>query len=206
MTWLGRIVILIILGSAIWLFTHTIHEFLAPVEPVKTGVMVLEGFVNDLSVEEAFKVFQDENYKLMLITGKKRMKGSHLDFYKNDGTYTAATLDSLGMDMAKLVVVEMDEDIFKDRTYYSAVAVNNWIQKNHPEITSLNLITLGCHGRRSHYLFEKALGDEIKVGIISLPNQGFNADKWWRSSYGFRQVMQETIAWVYAKFFFFPTS
>lgn len=204
LTWPGRIIMLLVLIGIIWLYTATIHGFLAPDEPVKASVMVLEGFVPDYTVEEAFRIFRRDNYERMLVTGKKREKGSFLDFYKNDGTYTAASLDSLGMDMTKVVVIEADKDLTKDRTYYSAVKVKDWIKKNHPEIASLNLITIGCHGRRSHYLFQKAFGDEIEVGIISLPNNSYEPGSWWKSSHGFRQVIQETIAWVYAKFFFFP--
>lgn len=206
LTWPGRMVFILLVLFGVVLYAQTIHGFLAPIEPVNATVMVMEGFVPDYTVEEAFRIFRQENYELMLITGKKREKGSFLDFYENDGIFTAAILDSLGMDMTKVVVVEADEDITKDRTYYSAMKVKTWIEKNYPEISALNLLTIGCHGRRSHYLFQKACGDDIDIGIISLPNKSYLPGEWWKTSHGFRQVMQESIAWVYAKFFFFPAS
>jgi hypothetical protein len=48
------------------------------------------------------------------------------------------------------------------------------------------------------------LGPGVKVGIISEPNPDYDAAHWWRSSAGVREVIDESIAYVYAKFFFWP--
>jgi hypothetical protein len=42
------------------------------------------------------------------------------------------------------------------------------------------------------------------VGIISVPDPDYDASHWWRSSDGVREVLDEGIAYIYAKFFFWP--
>jgi hypothetical protein len=138
----------------------------------------------------------------MLITGKKRQKGSHLDQYTNDGDYSAATLEKLGFDPDKICVIVVEDDITKDRTYASAKAVYNWICENGKTGKSFNLVTYDCHSRRSRLLFRKAFRSEINFGVIAVENRAYNPGTWWLSSTGFREVVQETIAWFYARFFF----
>ena len=50
----------------------------------------------------------------------------------------------------------------------------------------------------------KAFGPRISVGIISVPNPQYDPEHWWRSSEGVRDVLGESVAWVYARFFFWP--
>ncbi|MGZ5507333.1 MAG: hypothetical protein ACXWKH_13220, partial [Limisphaerales bacterium] len=53
-------------------------------------------------------------------------------------------------------------------------------------------------------LVREAFGNDVKVGIISVPSPDYDADHWWRYSEGVREVLDETIAYIYAKFFFWP--
>ena len=53
-------------------------------------------------------------------------------------------------------------------------------------------------------LFQKALGDGIKVGIIAVPNPDYDPKYWWRYSDGVREVIGESIAYIYARLFFWP--
>lgn len=202
-TWLGNMLKLIILFLIAFVFAKTIHPFLAENKPVKSKIMVLEGFVPDYAVEQAKDIFIKDNYNIMLITGKKRVKGSHLAMYENDGEFSAATLDHLGFDMAKVTVIPVEHTVTKDRTYESGKAVMASLA-HLSNVTSFNLVSIGCHGRRSRYLFEMSDNLDYNIGIISIENQGYNPNTWWQTSVGFRDVMQETIAWVYARFFFYP--
>jgi len=68
----------------------------------------------------------------------------------------------------------------------------------------VNLVTTGPHARRSRLLFEKALGRDFTVGVLSVPGRDFDAQHWWRSSQGVRVVTGEMIAYCYVRFFFRP--
>jgi hypothetical protein len=204
LTWFGRLMVLILILLAGFIYSQGIYSFLAQNKPVMADILVVEGFIPDYALMEAKEIFYRDNYRQMIITGKVRIKGSQLDQYENDGLYSAATLVKTGFEESKISVVALDKDIRKDRTYCSALAVKEWLIKNNPETASVNLLTIGCHARRSRMLFERAFDDSIDVGVIAVRNQLYDPGSWWRSSAGFREVTEETITWLYALLFFKP--
>ena len=68
----------------------------------------------------------------------------------------------------------------------------------------LDLATLGPHARRSRLLYEKAFGPQVKIGIVALVNREYDPAHWWRTSEGVREVIGEGIAYMYARFLFWP--
>lgn len=200
----GKVIQLLVLLLIIFIFVKTIHPFLAQNNSIDSKILVVEGFISDYALIESIQLFQNGGYDQMIITGKERMKGYYLDKYKNDGEFSAATLIKLGFDSTLLNVVAIKSDIQKDRTYATALNVKDWLISNNKQQHSINLVTVGCHARRSRYLFEKAFGKDYNIGIIAIKNQQYDQKKWWKSSHGFREVSKEFIAWIYARFFFFP--
>lgn len=204
LTWRGRLLLLTLLFFGLWVYAKTIVPFLSPNKPAGAGLLVVEGFLPDYALEESMNIFHSGGYEHMLVTGKKREKGAHLDQYENDGEYSAASLIRMGFRNENLSVVATDDDVTKDRTYQSALVVRDWIRENRPGTGSVDLVSMGTHSRRSRLLFEKAFDDDTDIGIISLTNRSYDPQKWWQSSHGFREVNKETIAWIYARFFFWP--
>jgi uncharacterized SAM-binding protein YcdF (DUF218 family) len=92
----------------------------------------------------------------------------------------------------------------RDRTYSSAVALRDWFQGHHLSVQGINVVTEDVHARRTRLLFQEALGKDVTVGIIAVPNPDYDSAHWWRYSEGVRDVLAEAIAYVYAKFFFYP--
>lgn len=204
-TWFGKLLKMIFLLLVVFISIIRIHPFLAQQKPVQAKIMVVEGFIPDYALEESIKIFQDGGYELMIITGKKRLKGWKLDPYENDGLYSAATLVRMGFDDSKIKVIALENDVKKDRTYASAKAVRKWFDKSGKNYKKLDLVSISCHARRSRILFDMAFGEEADIGIIAIENVTYNPKRWWKSSSGFREVIEETIAWIYARFFSYPT-
>ena len=63
---------------------------------------------------------------------------------------------------------------------------------------------MGPHARRTRLLFQEAFGSKVAVGVIAVPDDAYDPRHWWRSSEGVRDVVGEAIAYVYARFFFYP--
>jgi hypothetical protein len=51
-------------------------------------------------------------------------------------------------------------------------------------------------------LFQRALGKGVTVGVTSVTDREYDPERWWQSSSGVRDVLGETLAYVYARFFF----
>ncbi len=202
LTWFGKLLFLLALLIVVLIYVFNIHSFLAETNPVNGDILVVEGFIPDYAIEESKAIFEKGGYKLLVVTGKPFEKGYHLSSYKNSGESSAATLLKLGMDAKHIRVVSITDYHKRDRTYATAISLKQWISGSGLHIKSFDLVTTDCHARRSRYLFQKAFGDEMEVGIIAITDREYDPDIWWKSSRGFRTVIQETIAWWYARFLF----
>ena len=82
------------------------------------------------------------------------------------------------------------------------MALREWFRANDFHPRTVNVVTEGAHARRTRLLFQKALGDETRVGVISIRSPDYDGERWWRYSEGLKEVLPEAIAYVYAKVFF----
>lgn len=180
-----------------------IHSFLAINDPLPADLLVVEGWLPDYAILAAFNEFENNDYNMLITTGEPVLYGHYLAAYRNHAEIAAATLRRMGVDSSKLVVIP-GEGVQKDRTYACARSVKLWLDKKRPAVHAINLVTLGPHARRSRLLFQKAMGNDIKVGIIAAENLSYNEENWWQGSNGVRTILSELIGYVYAKLYFFP--
>jgi hypothetical protein len=178
----------------------SIQPFLSLNQPIEAQILVLEGWLPDYALEEASEKISSTNYELVIVTGVPLERGSFLSEYK--------TYADLGR--ATLIKISKNEDIIavsappteNGRTYASALALKGWLEENSFNYNRINIISLDAHARRTRHLFKKALGDKYLVGIISIDDINYDEKKWWSTSYGFRTVVDEAIAFVYVIIFF----
>lgn len=203
LTWRGRFLLGLVLLGTLWISQLHIHSFLAITDPVPADVLVVEGWIPADTMRQAAAEFQRGGYHHLILL---RPILDDTDKYQS-GRYN-------GDFMANLLIedgVPQDEEttLFpmvaqKDRTYHSALAARQWLGQHGLSVTSLDVATLGPHARRSRLMYERAFGSDVKIGIIALANREYDPAHWWRSSEGVREVVGETIAYVYARFFFWP--
>ena len=173
LTFPGLLIVLLLLIFFIVIIFNNIYSTLSPIKPVRASILVLEGAINDHVLKAAIDEFYHNEYQLIITTGTPLEYGAVLSEYKNTATIAGKSLIKLGIDSTHLIILGTDA-IINDRTYNSAIKLKQWIRKNKPTIKSINLMSLGVHGGRSHLLFQAALGDSIQVGIISVQNQYYN--------------------------------
>ena len=179
--------------------TH-VHSFLAVTSPIKSAqALIVEGWLPDYAIEEALAEFQNGSYYQIITTGGTLGKGSYLTGYKNFAEVTAATFIKLGLETEKVVAVPTPF-VVKDRSYASAAEFYRWLSNSNLQIESINLFSLDVHTRRSWLIFKKLLNPSIKVGVIAAKTQDYDPEKWWASSQGVRTIIDEAIAYIYARF------
>ena len=79
-----------------------------------------------------------------------------------------------------------------------------WLESARVPVRAVNLYSLGAHTRRSRLLYQKAFGSRVKVGAFAHPDNSYDPKRWWASSEGFRKVLDEGIAYLYARALFHP--
>lgn len=193
-------IVMLLTVTIIILFTLAyIQPFLSSSSPIQADALVVEGWIADEAIKKAMVKFQQGNYKVLITTGSPLSKGYYLAQYKTFAELTAATFISLGFDPDKLVAIPSPK-VKIDRTAAAAITLRKWLYTNDMLIKSINLYSFDVHTRRSWLIFKTILTPDIKVGAISYPSPDYNPQYWWTSSEGFRMVISETIAYLYARF------
>jgi uncharacterized SAM-binding protein YcdF (DUF218 family) len=203
-SWYGWMVVaLMLLLGAVGL-VHTIFPFLAVTHRVDADVLVVEGWVHEYAIRTAISEFQTSHYQRVFTTGGPIAgMGGYTNDYNTSASLGAGRLKAAGLspEFVQMVPSRIND---RDRTYSAALALRNWFREHHAGVRSINVVTEDVHARRSRLLFQKAFGPGVNVGIISIPNPDYDSTHWWRYSEGVREVVSESVAYVYAKFFFWP--
>ena len=181
------------------------YPFLAITHRVDANILVVEGWVHEYAIRAAVKEFQDNHYQRVFTTGGPvEGNGGYINDFYTSASVGADLLKKRGLPDERLQMVP-SRVMDRDRTYGSAVALRNWFRDHNIVVSGIDVVTEDLHARRTRLLFQKALGDEIAVGIIAIPNPDYDAKHWWRYSEGVKEVVSETAAYLYASLFFWPS-
>jgi DUF218 domain len=202
-TWRGCLLLVLSLALLVIVTARRIHPFLAVNAPVQGEVLVVEGWAADYVLETALAEFKQNHYQEIFVTGGPLEQGAPLSEYKTYAELGAATLLKLGSTTNDVQAVPAPL-VRQDRTYTSAMTLKRWWTGHGMSPKQFNLMTVGPHARRSRLLFQKAFGNDVKIGVLAIPEKDYDPKHWWRSSAGVRAVISETVAYGYVRIFFKP--
>jgi len=191
-----------LLSAIIWVLN--VWPFLAQTRREDAKILVVEGWVRPYAIAAAVKEFQSGHYEKVFTTGGPVVgTGGYSNDFNTSASVGAELLVKSGLPSEVLQMVPSHVS-GRDRTYSSAVALREFFQTNGVAVKSFNVLTEDVHARRTRLLFQEAFGRDMKVGIIALPDPDYDPKHWWRYSEGVREVLGESIAYLYAKFLFYP--
>ncbi len=182
---------------------HSIYPFLALNRPRGGELLVVEGWIPDYSLSDLRAEFAKGKYGLLLVTGNPILKGEPLAEYKNYADLTRAILLKNGWPEDKVVAVPSSEAL-RDRTYAAARALKEWISQSTISVRSFTIYSRGAHARRTWMLFQMALKGQAEVGVIASRDLRYDEKRWWKTSEGVRDILDEMIAYLYARLLFRP--
>lgn len=204
LSWLGWLAFvsagLLIAG----LLLLNIQPFLAKTQRVNANVLVVEGWIHEYAIRSAAEEFKAGSYQKIFTTGGPVLgNGGYVNDFNTSASVGAELLKKTGVP-GEFIQMVPSHVAGRDRTYSSAVALRDWFREHTETIHSINVLTEGAHARRTQLLFQKVFGSGVAVGIISVPDPDYDAKHWWRSSEGVREILDESIAYIYARIFFHP--
>jgi hypothetical protein len=203
-TWRGWLLLVIMIVAMGNFAVRMAQPFLAVTAPLPGGPLVIEGWAPDYVMQEVIAEFKRRAPPKLYVTGGPLELGAPLSEYKTFAELGTAVLIRLGMNRDTVQPVPSSW-VRQDRTYTAAIALRSWWRQHGGIPATFTIITSGTHARRTRLLYEKAFGNEARVGVISIPNRDYDTAHWWRSSQGVRVVTDELIAYTYTRFFFFPS-
>jgi uncharacterized SAM-binding protein YcdF (DUF218 family) len=192
------------LAAAYFAFLN-IHPFLAVTHRVNTNILVVEGAVQRYVIRGGVEEFKNGSYERIFTTGGPSSgDGGYTNDYNTSASVGGEMLKKFGVpdDLVQMVPSRV---FARERTYSSAVALRDWFREHNTPVHSINVLTEGTHARRTCLLYQKAFGKNVAVGIIAVSNPDYDPTQWWRYSDGVREVIGESIAYIYARFFFYPS-
>ena len=205
LSWWGWLIVLAGVILAFFAFLLRVYPFLAVTHRLDTNVLVVEGWIHDYAIRAAVEEFRSKSYERAFTTGGPvEGAGGYINDYNTAASVGADLLRKNGLPDESLQMVP-SRVIDRDRTYGSAVALRNWFREHNLPVRSINVVTEDVHARRTRLLFEKALGNNVAVGIVAVPNPDYDARRWWRYSEGVKDVFAESVAYIYAQIFFHPS-
>ena len=188
---------------ASYVFVFRVYPFLAVTHRVDTNVLVVEGWTHEYAIRAAVEEFRSKSYERVLTTGGPvEGTGGYINDYNTSASVGADLLIKAGLANGSVQMVP-SRVMDRDRTYGSAVALRNWFREHNMPVRSINVVTEDVHARRTCLLFQKALGHNVAVGVIAVPNPDYDPRHWWRYSEGVKDVFAESVAYIYARLLFF---
>lgn len=186
------------------LLTYMVYPFLNVTHRVNADTLVVEGWVHQYAIRAAVNEFQAGHYKHVFTTGGPvEGTGGYTNDFNTSANQAVARLQAEGLSPGLIQAIPARVSD-RDRTYGAARALRDWFNSHQTNVHAINVLTDNVHARRTRLLFKTALGERITVGIIAVGNPDYDARHWWRYSEGVRDVISESIAYLYAKFFFWP--
>ncbi|MCF8365089.1 MAG: YdcF family protein [Bacteroidales bacterium] len=200
----GWLLLVFLLGLASMIYVKYIVGFLSAEKTIDAKILIVEGYMPDYGLDDIIKIFDEKNYSLIITSGTTFDQGFYISGVKTAADLIRNSLINMGFDSTKVVAAPIQANIYRDRTYHSALSAYKYIRKNLPEINRINLVSLGPHARRSKYLFDMVFEPDIEVGNIVIPHISISGKNWYKSSRGFKSVLDETTSYFYVKLFFWP--
>ena len=200
---LGRLVLAAGLAIvAVFAFVG-LYDFLAITRPVGARLLVVEGWMPSFAYREVAATFRDGGYARVLAVGVIREDGGAGGDPTEDFAVDKLVRNGIS---PNLIAKASYPAVQADRTYHAAMAVKAWLAAQRLPSTSIDVVTLGPHARRTRVLYEKALGDGVEVGVIAVNDFRIDSRHWWRTSQGARSVIGEAVGYVYARLLFSPSA
>jgi len=153
-------------------------------------------------IQQAMGVYRAGAYEHVVTTGGPISEFEH----PSASSYAERArnvLVELGLPADKVVAVPAPASA-QDRSFLNAVMLRNWLMQSGWTFETLDVVSMGPHCRRSRMLYRMAFGEAVPVGIISVAPSEYDAATWWRTSVGAKDMIGETISWVWTVLFFHP--
>ena len=201
LTPMGWCLLIMAIGIICFFLVLRVYPFLAPTKPVYGEILVVEGWLPSYALEKVQNQFQNGSYKLLVTTGGVLSIGHHLSSYKTWAQLAASTLNEQGVPLEKIILAPTGINHRKDRTYNAALAVKKRLNEKGLNPASIDVVSLGAHARRTWFMFKKVF-PSVNMGVVSLEPKDYDIARWWMSSAGVRDVISETVAYLYARLIF----
>ena len=159
---------------------------------------MVEAWIPAQTLAESANVFNSGHYRYLVVVGGLIRQSGQSDNTRTDANLAASRLEKLGFDTKKLITITVPDESL-GRTFGRATAVKRWLVSSGTSVCCVDVFTVGVHARKSQILFQHALGENYRVGIIAGTEVRYNPRLWLVSGRGTWNVVRNLAGYVYSK-------
>ncbi len=82
----------------------------------------------------------------------------------------------------------------ENQTLAAANSFREWVGTK--DLRKFNIVSAGIHSRRSWITYKRVLGNDYRIGIISLKSMRYNKNNWWKSTGGWFGLIDEFFSYI----------
>lgn len=194
-TFLGWIVLLILIASAFLLWWFRGESFLSGTHRLPAEVLVVEGWIGPEGIGEARLEFERGGYQY--IVAASGLSGERWNERRWSFAVEAAKILLNSGIPREQVIVAAPPVTEGQRTFEAAEAVWRAMEERNIHPKALNVFTMGAHARRSRLVFAKVFSPATEVGVIAWIPGDYGPGGWWHSSERAGEFIKETIAYAF---------
>ena len=199
-TGLGWLLLLLLAAAAAATALRFLYPYLAVTEPVGAPIAVVEGWLEPDELDQAAAAIRRGGYRMVVTTGGPLHPWPRSTDGATFAERAAEYLRSRGVGP----VVAASSPITRDnRTYKSALMVRDWARSAGIPVKSLDVFSRGPHARRSRHFYRLVFA-QADIGVVALRPHAYDTARWWRSSAGAREVLEQATGLVWTFCFFRP--
>ena len=199
----GWFLLLFIAIVSCLLLARNLYAFLAPNQPSGARILVVEGWLAPGELDQAIDAFHKGKYERIITTGGPATDWPESRLGTDYASFAADYLIQHGVQRNLIAAVPAPGSAQK-RTFLSAVMFRESARKLGIPLDAVDVYSAGPHARRSRLLFQMALGDKVKVGVLAARPDDFDPDAWWRTSTGVEQMFFQSLGMIWVKCCFWP--
>ncbi len=185
------------LGS-VWLCVFG-EAFFSITRPLRADVLIVDDWIGLEGLHAASEEFGRGGYTYLVVAG-----GPSEDLLVTDvlryGESVKEELTRSGVPDSRIIVSSVGE-VDRERTFKSALAAWQSIQRAGIRPSGINLFTLGPHAMRSHLIYQKVCVPGVKVGVIAFTPSEYRLKPWWLSSKRANCLLKEIIGYPFELLF-----
>ncbi|MCB0805018.1 MAG: hypothetical protein KDC05_04415 [Bacteroidales bacterium] len=187
----------------LFLFLRYIATFLVENQPLPTKIMVVDGMMPGYGYDSIVAMVNRESYLYLITTGVDLDYTYNPTEQFNTAEFSYKVLSTKTIENCRLFKAPASR-VDRDRTYTAALTLKAWFIQNKIFPGRINVVSFSCHSRRTGILYRKAFRDFAEVGMISVPDNSYDYNQWYKTSKGVRMILSETIGCLYSIIFFHP--
>lgn len=175
-----------------------VYDFLSVTDRVPGKILVVEAwFYQSPSFGEVLSEYERGGYEEVIVVGSSEKAAPDQETGSSSAMLAAKRLERLGLD-ARSIIPVTSPHADSERTYGLGLALRDYFLHHPDKSGDVNVLTMGVHARKSRMLFQAALGEEYRVGVVSAKVNFCRGNRWFLSCECIGLVARNVAGYLYA--------